>query len=170
MMGRAWTAGLALAAVVVWVGAPGEEAAAVGPADVIGIYDVRLSGDAFERDADSGRVAEERVRGRALCQISAAPGDPRLLTVEVRLAPALDGGLFDRTNPTPALRGTGVLVGDSLTVIGAGQANYVNALTLRFLRRGRKVSGSWIASFPGSDTRSGYVAGAGVSLRGKRRR
>ena len=78
----------------------------------------------------------------------------------------LQGGRLARES----LEGVGILVDDSLTVIGAGQANFVNAVTLRFSKKGRKVEGWWLGSFPGTDVREGFVAGFGASFKGKRPR
>ena len=156
----------------VWWATPQPEAAAIGAGDAIGEYVVRLRGDAFERNESSGRVSEGTIRGRAVVRVTrtTADGDPHDLTVEVALESALRGGLLDRATPTPTLRGRGVLVGDSLTAISVGQTNFVNAMTLHFVKNGKKIDGMWIASFPGSDARNGFVAGAGVSFKGKRLR
>ena len=154
------------------VATPPPPAAAVGAGDIVGEYVVRLRGDGFDRSATSGRVDEGAVRGRAVVTVTRAAqdGDPRDVLVRVTLESALTGSLLDRATPTPALQGRGILVGDSLTVIGAGQANFVNAVTMRFQKNGRKVEGWWLASFPGSTVDDGFVAGVGLSFRGKRLR
>jgi len=159
-------------ATAVWWASPQPEAAAIGAADAIGEYVVKLKGNGFERNESSGRVSEGNLRGRAVVRIkrTSADGDPKDLTVEVALENALKGGLLDRATPTPSLRGRGVLVGDSLTVIGVGQTNFVNALTLRFSRKGKRIDGMWISSFPGAAATDGFVAGVGVSFKGKRLR
>ncbi len=151
---------------------PAPVAHAVGAGDAIGEYVIKLRGDGFDRNGSSGRVSEGNVRGRAVLRVSRVAGsaDPRNLRVEIVLEKVLVGSLIDRATPTPALAGRGILVGDSLTVIGAGQSNFVNALTLRFLKRGRRVAGWWIASFPGSAATDGFVSGMGLAFRGKRLR
>ncbi len=149
---------------------PVPDAAAVGSADAVGAWLIALRGDGFDRNATSGSYSQETVRGRAVLNVGRATGDgdPRRLRVEVVLERALAGSLIDRATPSVALAGEGVLVGDSLTVIGAGQANFVNALTLRFSRGGKRVDGWWLASFPGSSVDSGFVGGFGTTFKGKR--
>jgi hypothetical protein len=152
--------------------APAPPAQAIGAGDAIGEYVIKLKGNGFDRNAASGRVTEGGIRGRAVLSVTPASdaGDPRELVVRVTLESNLKGTLLDRATPTPSLEGRGVLVGDSLTVIGAGQTNFVNALTLRFLKKGKKVDGWWLASFPGAAADEGFVAGAGLSFKGKRMR
>lgn len=158
------------AATVAWLGAGEPPAAALGPADALGQYVLRLRGDGFDRDAETNRVSEGSVKGSAVLTVALADdaADPRELAVEIRLDRKLAGSLLDRATPTPALSGRGVLVGDSLTVIGAGQANFVNAVTLRFRKRGARLEGWWLASFPGSAADRGFVAGLGLTFRGRR--
>lgn len=166
---------LAAAAVVAlgaWLGAPEPGASAIGPGDAVGEYALRLKGDGFDRAADSGRVSQDRIRGRALLSVTRTTdaADPHDLTVLVTLASSMKGSLLDRATPTPALTGRGILVEDSLTVIGNGQSNFVNALTLRFAKKGKRVDGWWMASFQPAEVATGYAAGVGVVVKGKRLR
>lgn len=173
-MRRALTAvAVALACVAAWVLlVPEPPAEAVGPGDVIGEYVLKLRGQGFDRNATSGRISEDRVRGRALLTIlrTSDVGDPRDVTVRIALDSSLKGSVLDRATPTPDLEGRGVLVGDSLTVVGVGQSNFVNAVMLRFNKKGKKVEGWWLVSFPGADAVEGFVGGAGLAFKGKRLR
>ncbi len=166
---------LAIAALVAcagFVAAPEPEAQAIGAGDVVGVFRLKLKGSGFDRNADNGRVDQRNVRGNATLVISRAnaAADPRLVRVEIRLDKNLNSSVIARATPTPALGGIGILVEDSLTVIGAGQANFVNAVTLRFAKQGRRVEGWWLGSFPGTDVDAGFVAGFGASFKGKRLR
>jgi hypothetical protein len=164
---------IATAAVAGLLMYPAPPVEAVDAGDVIGAYALKLSGNGFDRDGNDGAIDQGKVRGNALLVISRAnaAADPRLVRVAITLEKNLRRSLLDRATPSPAaLEGVGILVDDSLTVIGAGQANFVNAITLRFARKGKKVTGVWLASFPGSDVDQGFVAGVGVTLKGKRLR
>lgn len=149
------------------------EAQAVGAGDVIGQYLLKLKGSGFDRHATNGDVDQSKVRGHAVMTIerAAESADPRLVRISIVLEKNLRKSVLSRATPSPAaLEGVGILVDDSLTVIGAGQANFVNAVTLRFAKKGKKVEGWWMASFPGSDVDTGFVAGVGASFKGKRLR
>ena len=153
--------------------APVPVASAVGPGAILATYRLRLKGDGFFREGVSGAIRQSGVKGTATMTIALAegPGDPRVLDVAIVLDQRLDATPIGKSTPSPnALKGRGILVRDSLTLIGAGQPNFVNAATLRFTKNGKRVAGWWLTSFPGSDADRGFISGAGVVLRGKRLR
>jgi hypothetical protein len=147
-------------------------ASAVSPAQVSGVYVVRLSGEAWARIAGSGaeqRSSAERVKGGAfLIVTSDAERNDGKVSVEIRLDRGLEGSVLDRVTGSPDFVGSGVIVGDRLTLIDSGSSIFVNAMDLRFERDGRKLSGSWLVSWPAASTEAAFVGGARVDLKGKR--
>lgn len=150
--------------------APEQPARAVSAAQVVGVYQLRIRGEGFHRSLD-GKNSVGRVRAIGEMRIidTDTEANDGEFEVEIRLHPKFDGTLFDKLTPSPAFRGRGVLVGDNLTVIGTSVPNFVNALVMRFQRKGRKVVGTWLASYPATvDAVTPFAGGAGVSFVGKR--
>ncbi len=158
------------AVLVAWSPGPAPVAEAVGSADVIGIYRLKLKGGGFDREAITNRYRAGSLRGTATLEISrpAEAVDPRVLQIAILLDGNLIGSTLARATPTPALTGVGILVEDSLTVIGTGRSDFVNAVTLRFERGGKRLVGTWLTAFPASDADDGFAAGVGVTFKGKR--
>lgn len=174
MLRRLLTAALLIAAGAAAAHLPGggtPEVEALAPADVLGVYVVRLRGNGFTGNSEADVSRTERVRGRVRLTLSRLEDESNTRGLEVRidLPPALEGTLIDKATPTPAFRGTGVLVGDSLTAIATGRSDFVNAVTMRFTRRGRIVSGWWLTSLAdGAAVQSNFVTGVGSTFRGRR--
>ena len=159
---------LGAAAVVVSTHAA-PEAGAVAPADVVGVWRVKLSGDGWLR-TNAGDRQREAIRGPAYLALSLVnpEANDRRLRVEVRLPPTMEGSLLDAATPEPAFLAEGYLVGDSMAVIDSGQPNFVNTLTLRFLKDGARVAGWWVAAFPPTSADSGAASAVGLAFAGRR--
>ena len=149
---------------------PGPAARAVGSADALGTYELKLRGEGFDRDGQSGRIREGALHGDAVLSVTRADasGDPRNVHLVVQLDPALVGSVLDLATPTPQFESDAVLVGDWATAIAPGQPDFVNVLTVRFLKKGRRISGWWSASFPGADADKGFAAAVTATFKGRR--
>lgn len=159
----------AAAALVLFAARSAPDAQAVAPAQVVGVYKIKLKGDGWWRGTTTAYGAE-RVNGNALLVFARNQPDDGKLKVSIQLDPALSGGLVDVATPTPDFLGTGMLVGDSMTVIGNGAATYVNAITFTFLKGGARIIGHWVAAFPPSDAApDSSAAGAfGIDFAGRK--
>jgi hypothetical protein len=143
------------------------EAQAVAATQIVATYKIKLKGDGWWRGSATA-YRPERVNGTGLLVLArSVPDDGK---VKVLIQADATGGLVDIATPTPDFSGSGVLVGDSLTVIGSGTATYVNAITLTFLKGGSRVLGHWFASFPPSDVAadSSDAGGVGMTFTGRR--
>lgn len=170
----------AVAVAAAWRLAPEPDAGAASAAPVLGRYTVKLKGEGWAARriaaaaAPTGvKYSTERVSGTA--QLEITPRDAQvndgLVTVRILLDPKAAGGLLGAATPgTTAFEGTAAVIGDSISLIDAGQPNYVNALTLRF-EKAKRVSGSWMAVFPALepalDTQT-FATGVTVTLTGRR--
>jgi len=143
------------------------QAQAVAATQVVGTYKLKLKGDGWWRGTTTA-YRPDRVNGSALLLLARNVPDDGKLKVVIQVEAT--GGLVDIATPTPDFSGTGVLVGDSLTVIGSGTPTYVNAITLTFLKGGARVLGHWFASFPPSDAAvdSSAAGGVGIDFTGRR--
>jgi len=169
---------LLLAALAVLVGAfwLAPDASSLTPAEVQGVYTVKMSGDAwFRRDLDgSGPQAVQRVEQKlkgTLFLVLGVANDQKndgLVTVEIRLSERHEGSALDRLTGSPDFVGTGLLVDGRLAVIDVGAPEFVSALNLRFDKRGKRVWGGWIVSFPAKTADATFMGGANVVLKGKR--
>ena len=162
------------AAAAAWVAVPrSETASAVAPSQVVGIYRIKLRGDAWW-SAPLSSYAAERVNGGATLTFTSATSDaadPRL-RVEIRLDSGLTDGTLDLVTPNPAFLGEGYVVGDSMTVIDSGGPTYVNALTIQFLKDGERVVGHWLSAYPSTGPNGGGTGasgGAGIDFNGRRK-
>ena len=146
-----------------------EQAEALGRERVLGVYRLKLKGTGFDRDGSSARYRDGKVRGLARMTLTASPdeGDDSIVRVVIRLDERLDGTIADKLTPEIAFAGTGRIVGDSLTAIASGQANFVNALTIEFSKNGRKAQGWWLASFPAAAATDGFAGAFGAQVKGK---
>lgn len=144
-----------------------QDAAAVAPSQLVGVYKLKLKGEGWIRGSIEPYRAS-RVGGAAALTVTRSLADDTKIHVEIRLAPELDGGILDLATPAVAFVGDGVLVGDSMAVIDTGAATYVNAMTLTFLKDGERVVGHWVASYPATDAANGAASGVGVSFTGRR--
>jgi hypothetical protein len=144
-----------------------QDAAAVAPSQLVGVYKLKLKGEGWIRGSTEPYRAS-RVGGAAMLTVTRSLADDTKIHVEVRLAPELDGGILDLATPAVAFVGDGVLVGDSMAVIDTGAATYVNAMTLTFLKDGERVIGHWVASYPATDAANGAASGVGVAFTGRR--
>jgi hypothetical protein len=140
---------------------------AVRQAPVVGTYKIKLKGDGWWRGTTTA-YRPDRVGGTALLLLLRSVPDDGKLKVVIQVDAA--GSLADIATPTPDFSGTGVLVGDSMTVIGSGTPTYVNGITLTFLKGGARVLGHWFASFPPSDAAvdSSAAGGVGIDFTGRR--
>jgi hypothetical protein len=143
------------------------DAQAVAATQVVGTYKIKLKGDGWWRGATTA-YRPERVNGTALLLLARSVPDDGKLKVVIQADAT--GSLVDIATPTPDFSGTGVLVGDSITVIGSGQPTYVNGITITFLKGGARVLGHWFASFPPSDAAvdSSAAGGLGIDFTGRR--
>ncbi len=146
-----------------------ETADAVDTTRVLGRYRLKLKGDGFDREAASLSYRNKKLRGNATLTLVRPESavSAREVIVRIVLDRRLDGSVLDRATPDPAFLGKGLLIEDSLTVIGTGSANFVNAVTLRFKNKGRKLSGWWLASFPAAAVDGGFAGGVGVQIAGR---
>jgi hypothetical protein len=162
---------LALAAVVACLGLRhGPAADAVAPAQVVGVYSVKLKGDGWLR-AKAGSHRSERITGSAvltMVRVDPSSSSDGRIRVEIRLAPAMANGVADLATPEPAFVGEGYVVGDSLTAVDTGLPTYVNALTMSFTKFGARVQGHWFASFPATSTDQGPASAIAVEFSGRR--
>ncbi len=151
---------------------PPQPAEALAASEVVGIYQLRLRGDGWSRRADTSQYKRGRVRGAAEMRILRTNDtvNDGSFDVEIRLQGRLKDSLFSVVTPSPAFQGTGVLVGDTLAVIATGAPNFINAVNLRFVRRGRRVIGFWMTNFPAGTERLAFAGAAGVTFVGVRRR
>lgn len=142
---------------------------ALVPAQVVGRYRLKLKGiGALRADAD---YDEGKIRENAELVLTHTGGDANsaLLDVEVHLVGARRNSLLERGTPeAPQFRASGMLVGNSLSLIDTGSAGFVNALTLQFLRNGKKVSGGWITALPATAADRGPMVSLHVAVTGKR--
>src|SRR5262245_17827508 len=162
------TAVAALAAAAGTLALPvSQDAAAVAPSQLVGIYRLKLKGDGWVRGTTEPYYAS-RVGGMALMTVTRNLADDTKLHVEIRLAQQLEGGVLDLATPAVAFVGDGILIGDSMAVIDVGAATYVNALTMTFVKDGERVVGHWVASYPATDAANGAASGVGVSFNGRR--
>jgi len=173
---------LAAAALAVAAGAflpSGDDGVAARPTgSVIGVYQARLRGDGWSaRNPSSAAEVQskkERISGTARIEVVARDPDVNdgFVTVRVYLdAKAAKSLLGSATPKNPAFEGTAALAGDAFAAIDTGQPNYVNALSLRFDRRGRKVQGDWMAVYPALEAdlaAQKFAASVTVSLSGRR--
>lgn len=144
-----------------------QDAAAVAPSQLVGVYRLKLKGEGWIRGT-TAPYQSSRVGGTASMTVTRSLADDTKIHVEIRLAPQLDGGILDLATPAVAFVGDGVLVGDSIAVIDTGAATYVNALTMTFFKDGERVVGHWVASYPATDAANGAASGVGVSFTGRR--
>lgn len=143
---------------------PAPEASAVGLAQVVGTYKLKLKGDGWLRGTSTPYKTDRFAGGATLVLSREQPDDGRV-HVEIRVDAALNGGLLDLATLKPDFSGDARIVGDSLAVIAAGGSTYVNALTLQF--KGTKLAGHWLVSWPAADDSS--PAGAvSVEILGRR--
>lgn len=159
---------------------PGEaDAAAVG--DVLGTWNLRLRIDGWTADASASPNGAPKFapgRGQVGAVMRLLPRDSQvndgLLSVEITLDAAAAGSVLGRATPgSPNFRGVTAFLGDSMTAIDSGTPNYVNALNLRFDRHRRKVTGTWIASFPPAESglqTQKFAAGVTADVTGRRSR
>lgn len=187
---RATVAGIVLgaAAGVCTFDAPGAghdalpAAHAVSSVPAAGSYKVKLKGDGWTASRSDAPPAAHHARVAGNATIVVRPRDLQvndgLFTVEI----ALDGTaqqtpLGAATPGKPAFRGTAALLGDAISVMddgtrtGATVGLWVNAVHLKFDAAGRKVSGSWMAIFPGAESdlaTQGFAAGVTASFAGRR--
>lgn len=151
-----------------------EPAYSLSPADVQGIYVLRLSGEAWIRtrgQADTtARADQERVKSEAYLILEPAEIDANdgRVRAEIRLSKRLEGSVLDRLTASPDFQATGVIFGDRLTLIDTGHELFVNALDLRFQKGGKKVGGAWLVSWPASQADAAFAGGAGLAVKGKR--
>jgi hypothetical protein len=145
----------------------GSEAQAVAAAQVVGTYRIKLKGDGWWRGTTDPYKAD-RTNGTGLLVLSHDVPDDGKLKVVIQVDAA--GSLVDVATPTPDFSGTGLVVGDSMTVIGSGAPTYVNAITLTFLKGGARLVGHWVASFPPSDAApdTSAAGGFGADFTGRR--
>jgi len=137
------------------------EAQAVAATQVVGTYKIKLKGDGWWRGTTTA-YRPERVNGTGLLVLARSVPDDGKVKVVIQVDAS--GGLVDVATPTPDFSGSGVLVGDSLTVIGSGTATYVNGITLTFLKGGSRVLGHWFTSFPPSEVSPDTSAAGGVGM------
>jgi hypothetical protein len=157
----------AAGALAVAVATPAPDAQAVVSAQVVGTYKLKLRGDGWWRGA-STPYSLSRVNGWAYLVLTRSIPDDGKLKVAIQVDSATS--LVGVATPTPDFSGTGILVGDSMTVIGSGAPTYVNAIQITFLKGGAKVAGHWMAAFPPSDVvPDGNAAGGfAASFTGRR--
>lgn len=159
---------LAVAAAGAWYAVrPATPVQAVAPAQVVGVYKIKLKGDGFLRTA-SDPYRLERISGSALLTVARSAADDTKIVVQIQLDKSLAGGIADLATPKPDFAGEGYIVGDSLTVIDTGGPAYVNALTLAFLKDGDRVAGHWLASFPATDLLKSTSSAVGLDFAGRR--
>ena len=149
------------------------KAYSLSPADVQGVYILKLSGDAWVRSRANGdtppEASAESVRGTAFLILSAASqANDGVLHAEIRLEQRREGSVLDRITASPDFEATGVILGDRLSLIDTGHSVFVNALNLRFDRRGKRVRGGWLVAWPASSDGAAFSAGANVVVKGKR--
>jgi hypothetical protein len=157
---------LVTAASCFWV-APGREARAVAPSQIVGAYRIRMKGDGWLRGT-SEAYRSERVLGFGTLVLSRNTPDDGKLHVEIQLDDGLTGSLLDLATPEPAFVGDAAVVGDSLAIIDSGGPTYVNALTMTFFRGGGRIVGHWVSSFPAADSVLGAASGVGIDFVGRR--
>ena len=170
-------AGAAVCTAVVDFGAASlPQAEALTAGDLVGAYVVKFKGDgwASRSSAKAGAPTgyqNARIAGTGRIEIVArdASVNDDLVTVRVLLdAPTKAGMLGAATSGTPALEATAAVVGNSISLVGSGQPNYVNAMVLRFDGAGRKVNGNWMAVFPALAADPKFATGVSVTVTGKR--
>ena len=169
-------AGAAVAAGLLLAG-PADDVEALTSGQVLGTWNLKLKGDGWAGRAgaaDQPLVDVSRVSGTGVLVVR--PRDPDvndgLLTFEVVLDKATAKSLLGpATSGTPAFSASAALIGDSIGLIDAGQPNFVNAMTLRFDRKARKVTGAWMAVYPASDPTLGtqkFATAVSVTVKGRR--
>ena len=153
---------------------------AVTSGQVIGAYLVKLKGDGWAARVGPKAAGNPlgyhnaRIQGGGRLEVAARDEtvNDGLVTVRVFLDPATSAGILGgATTGTPAFEGTAAVIGDSISVIDAGQPNYVNVLTLRFAKGGRSVTGSWMAAFPALEAdlaTQKFATGVSVTVTGRR--
>lgn len=144
---------------------------AVATGQVIGTWQLKLTGDAWVR---SGEYRSEKLRIEGLLVLRNHPSDTNtgLVDVEVMLDIPKDGVLAPALS-NPVFQGTARIVGDSMAVIATGVPNYVNALNVQFDPTGRKLAGMWMNVFPSSETSpqaDGFATGVSFTLKGRQLR
>ena len=144
-------------------------AEALVPAQVVGRYRLKLKGlGALRADA---AYDEGKIRENAELVLTHSEGDANsaLVDVEIHLVGARRNSLLERGTPeAPQFRASGMLVGNTLSLIDTGSAGFVNVLTLQFLRNGKKVAGGWITALPATAADRGPMVSLHVAVSGKR--
>lgn len=162
----------AIAASLVPVSAP--EAAALTASDVVGVWKLRLGGDGWQRSA--GETDESRVRGTAQLIVESTDVDRNtgVVQLQVVLDPETEVTLLGKAVPpkgtAPAFLAKAAVIGNSVSAIYTGRADYVNAMNLRFDPDGKHVTGSWFLAFPAADASdsAAFATGMTLSVKGKR--
>ena len=150
------------------------DAEALTAADLVGIWTLRLGGDGWQRD--DGGVLQSRIRGKAYLVVEHADPDRNtgrvnlLITLDADAQASLLGAAVPDPAMAPAFKATAAVIGNSISAISTGQADYVNALNLRFDADGKRAGGAWFLAFPAADATDSatFATGLVVTVRGKR--
>lgn len=171
-----WVAAAALAGAGAAFLLPGSapDARAFTASDLEGVWKLRLGGEGWQRAG--GGYREARVRGTAQLVVESADLDRNTGRVNLRItldetaAASLLGAAVPDAGTAPAFTATAAVVGNTVSAIYAGQANYVNALNLRFEADGKRSAGTWFLVFPAADASDAqtFATGLVVTVRGKR--
>jgi hypothetical protein len=144
------------------------DAAAVAPGQVVGVYRVRLTGEAWQ--SLEGVAGAQRLRADGFLTVERAGGAGSdllraTITVGSGAASLLPGG--------DAFQATGTLAGDALGLIASGSPAGVSAANLRFEQNGRRVAGTWLLVIPAGTAESAIAGNAGgftLAVKGRQTR
>lgn len=144
------------------------EAAAVAPGQVVGLYKVRLVGDAWQ--TVDGVSSIQRLRADAFLTIERAAGQGSdLLKVTITVG----NGAASLLPAGKAFEATASLAGDALGVVSTGAPAGVSAANLRFDQGGKRISGTWLLVVPAGTPEAqmaGTAGGFSLVLKGKQTR